>query len=91
MVFRRIWFGFTHPVCVSDLGIGPADCWQCVARVDGRLCLVQRLQVVTGIFKIAALECKLSEYFYKAFHSGQDGDNMRRHDKMTKISFSFFA
>lgn len=47
---------------------------QTVGSVDDCLCLVQRLQVVTGIFKIASLECKLSEYFYKAFHFSQHAE-----------------
>lgn len=68
---------------VSDLGVGPADCWHCVASVDGGLCAAWRLPVVTGIIIIISF---LNSRFYKALHSGRD---MRRLDKMTKISLLF--
>lgn len=82
MLFCCIWFGFSLPVCASDLGVGPADCWHCVASVDGGLCVAWRLPVVTVIIIISFLNSR----FYKALHSGRD---MRGHDKMTKISLFF--
>lgn len=98
VMYRRntfhLWFftlfRLTYPVCVCDLGIGPADCRQRAASVDGRRCLALGLQVVNRYFQNSCYyQYQLSEYFHKALHSGQDGGPLGRHYKMKKIAFLF--
>ncbi len=80
-------FGLTLSVCVTlaldQRTVGRVLPVVYVWRKDCRLS--------TGIFGIAAIKYQLSEYFHKALHTGQDGDTLRRHDKMKKIAFFFFS